>query len=63
MIRECTVNCPMCGEPDTTHIEIEDYSTEYYITTECVNCAHPYVIGVTVTTKFRTGRVEMDNEK
>lgn len=61
MIRECTVQCPHCGEIDTTNVDLEDYSTEYYVVTECVTCAKPYVIGTTILVHFRVGKVEMEN--
>jgi len=60
MIREYTANCPHCGEPDTTCVPIEDYTTEYFIVTECVTCTKPYVIGTTIIVEFRTGRVDME---
>jgi len=60
MLRECTTACPHCGETDTTNITLEDYSTEYFVVTECVTCSKPYVLGVTIEVTFRTGRVDME---
>ncbi len=60
MLRECTASCPHCGESDTTNVALEDYSTEYFVVTECVSCCKPYVLGILIEVSFRTGRVEME---
>ena len=62
MIRECTCNCPHCGESDTTHVPLADYSTEYFVVTECATCTTPYVLGITIDVTFRTGRVDMETK-
>lgn len=61
MIREAVIKCPNCDQEDTTNVELEDYHTEYFVVTECVSCAQPYVIGITIRVDFRSGRVEMEN--
>lgn len=63
MIREITVLCPNCEQEDTTNVDLEDYTTEYFITTECVHCAKPYAIGLTIRVDHRVGRIVMEDVK
>lgn len=59
MQRLCTVQCPSCGESDSTLLDIEDFHSEYYVVAECEHCQNPYVIGIKVNVEFRTGTMEM----
>jgi len=50
-----TVNCPECGHPDTTIVELDGY--DLYQTTWCEHCSNPYAIRVEVKVSYTPYRL------
>jgi translation initiation factor 2 beta subunit (eIF-2beta)/eIF-5 len=48
MERTITVDCPECGKPDTTTVQVDDFD-DFYITTSCLECLNPYALRVEVS--------------
>jgi len=55
--RHLIVKCPECGQDDGTTVELEDWTTEYYVVTECAHCTNPYALGVHIIVNSQAYRI------